>query len=486
MKRIATTLLLILIFVGATSVEAQTTQLKVRPRGLTDSVIYLSQHMRERLLTVDTARRTSGGWYVFDRRTPLPQGCYVLVRQDGKRALRDICLDGERKVTLDGDSLLALNTLKVKGSTSLKAMFTYIATEQQAKVDLRDIERRMADSTLRPSAEAERKELEERMTAFESNARKEGKDQLFFKLMALCETPEVPDSITDKGQFYRHHYWDAFFSANAPKLESQIIATSPDFYNKINYFFFGLLYHADADTIMVEIDRLMSRLQTDTLLSRYVMEHITTPYFRSTRNIGWDAVWCHLVKNYYMAGRCPWQSESNLYTMRQHYNRISRSIIGAHGAELYMADTNQSPNPKDWISSHRFPERYVILWFWDPDCHHCQEQTAQLKELYDSLLTAPDRRFEVYAVGYESDVEKWKRYVRDHQLPFVNVGGMNVNIDYQEAYNVHGAPTMIILDEHRDIIMNKVLPVSSLLKFLDSHEQRLAARQSKIEKKPSF
>ena len=67
---------------------------------------------------------------------------------------------------------------------------------------------------------------------------------------------------------------------------------------------------------------------------------------------------------------------------------------------------------------------------------------------------------------------KGKKYIIDHQLPFVNVGGPNVNIDYQEAYNVHGAPTMIILNEKRDIIMNKVIPINSILSFLDGYEKR--------------
>ena len=64
-----------------------------------------------------------------------------------------------------------------------------------------------------------------------------------------------------------------------------------------------------------------------------------------------------------------------------------------------------------------------------------------------------------------------EKYVREHELPFVNVGGSNVNIDYQEAYNVHGAPTMIILNEERRIIMNKVLPTKSILPFLKRYEE---------------
>ena len=84
----------------------------------------------------------------------------------------------------------------------------------------------------------------------------------------------------------------------------------------------------------------------------------------------------------------------------------------------------------------------------------------------------------MYAIGFESDVAKWKKYVREHELPFVNVGGTNVNIDYQVAYNVHGAPTMIILNEERRIIMNKVLATKEILPFLKRYEENRAKKKN--------
>jgi thiol-disulfide isomerase/thioredoxin len=213
-------------------------------------------------------------------------------------------------------------------------------------------------------------------------------------------------------------------------------------------------------------------------MMRYFMDYIMPKYYRSTKNIGWDATWCHLVRRYYLSGKCPWASQSELTNKRKSVEFLEQSLIGAIGQELYMADTNQSPDPKDWISSHRFPQKYVILWFWDPDCHHCQEQTTTLKALYDSLSAAGNKIFEVYAIGFESDVAKWKKYVREHELPFVNVGGTNVNIDYQVAYNVHGAPTMIILNEERRIIMNKVLATKEILPFLKRYEENRAKKKN--------
>ena len=313
--------------------------------------------------------------------------------------------------------------------------------------------------------------LTKEMEAFEKPFITANNKYRFFQLAAMFNGPEVPDGVEDKALYYRTHYWDGVDFAD------HSLVYTPDLFNKMNYFFFNVLYYADYDTIARYADRLLDGLEKDTLMMRYVLDYIMPRYYRSTKKIGWDAVWCHLVRRYYLTGKCSWASASEVANKRQSVEFLEQSLIGAMGKELYMADTNQSPNPDEWISSHRFPQKYVILWFWDPDCHHCQEQTATLKALYDSLSATGNKPFEVYAVGYEADVTKWKKYVREHQLPFVNVGGPNVNIDYQVAYNVHGAPTMIILDQDRRIIMNKVLATKEILPFLKRHEERLNARK---------
>ena len=46
-----------------------------------------------------------------------------------------------------------------------------------------------------------------------------------------------------------------------------------------------------------------------------------------------------------------------------------------------------------------------------------------------------------------------------------------MNVDYQEAYNVHGAPTMILLNADRQIIMNKTLATKMVLPFIENYEK---------------
>lgn len=441
-----------------------------------DSVLYIAQHYRDQLVILDSCVlgngkanlfKTNGdpNTYVFSGKRNWETGIYAIVGQDRKKSMFDFTIDGSQRFTLEFSPSFEL--VKAVGSPANEAMYTYIAKIDIAKHRVREIEAKKKSSDPKVKAEAEKdmELLTKEMNKFENPFITANKKYRFFQLLDMFNGPDVPEEAEDKAYYFRAHYWDDV------DLTDHSLVRTPDLFNKMNYFFFGVLYNADKDTICKYADQVLGRIENDTLMLRYFLDFIMPRYYRSTKNIGWDATWCYLVRKYYLTDKCAWTSQSEIINKRQTCEFLEKSLIGAIGAELWMADTNQSSNPADWISSHRFPQKYVILWFWDPDCHHCQEQTATLKTLYDSLSAAGNKIFEVYAIGYESDVEKWKRYVREHQLPFVNVGGPNVNIDYQDAYNVHGAPTMIILNEERHIIMNKTLPTKSILPFLRRYEE---------------
>lgn len=460
MKR---TLFTLSILLYCCTAFAQQYSFLFQPQGLEDTMLYVGRHYRDEVQLIDSAARGRKGYH-FRGRRPWERGIYVLVRQDRTTRLTDFLVDDSRTFTLSGDSTLSAASLRVKGSKANSQMYRYEAKQQAARHE--------DDSLRRAGDTVALKALATRMLAYEDQMRREHPENLHLQIIDRCAPSDVPDSVADKPLYYRAHYWDPLFENASPTMPPHLLY-SRQLFDKMNYFFFGLLYRADADTICNELDRLMARIGGDTAMQRYVLQFIEPRYYRASRNIGWDRVWCHIASEYILKGRCQWMRESETYLARKNYERISQSIIGAHGQELWMIDTTQIDSPEHWHSSHRQPTPYVILWFWDPDCHHCQEHSEELKALYDQQLENGQKRFEVYAVGYESDVEKWKRYVKEHQFRWINVGGPNVNIDYQEAYNVHGAPTMIILNERRDIIMNKVLPIKSLTSFLDNYEATL-------------
>ncbi len=466
MKKI---LLLAILTTSLTSLYAQHYEMTFQLPGATDSLLYLGQHYRDQFVTLDSTFRGQENTYRFSGKQKLERGMYALYTKDANKALFEFTIDGSQRFSIrTNESFEVVDPESdISGSPANQAMHTYMNRFNQAHKKYRELDKLKGSSDPKTKSKAEKdiELLNKEMREYETASLQANQKYLFFQLLEMFKHPEVPDEVEDKAVYYRTHYWDGV------DFSDHTLVRTPDLFNKMNYFFFGVLYRADFDTICRYADNVLQQIENDTLMLRYFLDYIMPRYYRSTKNIGWDATWCHLVRQYYLTGKCTWAPQSEIINKRQTCEFLEKSLIGARGAELYMADTNQSDNPQDWISSHRFPTRYVILWFWDPDCHHCQIQTPELKHLYDSLSAAGNKRFEVYAVGYDADIDKWKKYVRDYHLDWVNVGGTNVNIDYQEAYNVHGTPTMIILNEERRIIMNKVLPTESILTFLDHYEK---------------
>lgn len=464
------------------SVWAQSYEITLKTEKPQDSVLYIGQHYRDEFVLKDSTTRRSDGAYVFKGKRNWERGVYAFVRKDVNKkkketkfiGLTDFVIDGSQKFTITADSAFRQKNMKVSGSEACKEMYAYMATISEARAEAKAINERMkgADSV---AAKKDLESLSERMTAYEKTILEKNKKQLFFQLVKEFSGPEVPDEVENKPIYYRTHYWDGV------DLTNHSLRYTPDLFNKMNYYFFAVLYHADADTICRYADMTLQKMDGDTAMMRYFMDFIAPRYYRSTKNIGWDHVWCYLVENYYLKGRCGWASAGEIENKKKQARFLEKSLIGAYGQELIMSDTTQLESHR--ISSHRQAKKYMILWFWDPDCHHCQEQTAALIEVYNKLESEGKRNFEVFAVGYEADVNKWKNYVKKHNLPFLNVGGPNVNIDYQEAYNVHGAPTMIILNADRQIIMNKSIPASSLAPFIEQYE-RLHPEQK--DREPSF
>ena len=469
-------ILTLLLLSGAnTPLKAQNNfNIRFSSPALTDGKYYIGQHFRDTFIVTDSATAQKNA-VAFIGKYRLATGVYTLL--DSKKAkLFDFMVDDSRNFSIEFDEKHSNEGMKVKGSQANTLMYSYMAKLDWAHSRSKAINADKADPAKKEQAQKEMDELSKEMKQFEKDYLKNNAKYRFTQLVEMSGTVDVPEEIPAgssdtnlrdwQARYYRTHYWDNI------NLKDHSLIYTPQLFDKMNYYFFGVLYYEDADAITQYAHNVLDRVVNDSTMLRYFLDFIMPRYERSTKNIGWDQVFVNLVRDYYLTGKCKWATQAEVYNKRQTVEFLSQSLIGAMGQELIMADTNQSNNPADWISSHAFPQKYVMLWFWDPDCNHCKKQTAELKLLYDSLSAAGNKIFEVYAVGYESDVQKWINYVRKNQLPFVNVGGPNVNIDYQEAYNVHGAPTMILLNADRQIIMNKTLPTKSVLPFIEKYEQK--------------
>ena len=272
------------------SVWAQSYEITLKTEKPQDSVLYIGQHYRDEFVLKDSTTRRSDGAYVFRGKRNWERGVYAFVRKDVNKkkketkfiGLTDFVIDGSQKFTITADSAFRPKNMKVTGSEACKEMYAYMATISEARAEAKAINERMkgADSV---AAKKDQESLSERMTAYEKTILEKNKKQLFFQLVKEFSGPEVPDEVENKPIYYRTHYWDGV------DLTNHSLRYTPDLFNKMNYYFFGVLYHADADTICRYADMTLQKMDGDTAMMRYFMDFIAPRYYRSTKNIG---MWC--------------------------------------------------------------------------------------------------------------------------------------------------------------------------------------------------
>ncbi|MBR1463227.1 MAG: redoxin domain-containing protein [Prevotella sp.] len=118
---------------------------------------------------------------------------------------------------------------------------------------------------------------------------------------------------------------------------------------------------------------------------------------------------------------------------------------GAVAPDFTLQDINGKPLT---LSSLR--GKYVVLDFWGSWCGWCIKGMPEMKKYYEKYRG----KFEIVGVDCNDPVEKWKKAVKDNDLPWLHVYN-NAADGTPEKYAVQGYPTKIIINP--DGTINKIV-----------------------------
>jgi hypothetical protein len=454
-----------------------------------DKIIYLAIHYREKLLLRDSARNDGRGAYIFDGENKLEEGLYTIV-SEAKKPYVNFIIDGEQHFTYFIDTIGDVRNFRVEGSPQNTEMLKFqrktVKAQQDVKLyqdKIKEFEKGNKDSL--DLYTQEMKDINVEMENFIKEMITQNPTYLFSKLQKsyqyinVPDPPVFPDGSVDsnfQAVYYRTHFWDNF------DLTDSRFLYLPSLEPKMKDYFTKLLWMYEPDTINKYVDMVLEKTQPDSLMYMYFVEWLSYQ-FESSKIIGHDAVFVHIAKENQLKGKCKWMNEETIGKYERRIKSMEPLLIGKKSVELIMPDTTMTTDFTKWHSSYNFQKPYVILWFYDPTCHTCQEESEKMKHVYDSLETIGKRNFDVYAIGSDTDLERWKKYVREKKYPWINVGGNTANIDYIETYNIIGNPTMYIIDNStKEIILNRRIEMVGIPTFLEQYE-KIKELKSKIQPK---
>lgn len=452
----------------ANSKKPQPFDLKVHVKGLTSGDALLASHYGDKQIMYDTVKVDANGNFEFKDTVAKPGGIY-LVGLPGKKYF-EIILTDEQKFSLETDTADLIKNMKVTGSKENQYFYEYLNYLNLRQKEMEAIQAKSKATKNKDSLALFQKKsaaVDSVVKAYKRDYYKKKHPETFMAkvLHAMDEPDQIPysqcpkkaDGTIDSLYNYRNfkaHYWDGM-----DFTDDRLIRT-PVYANKLK-FFMEKLTSPDPDSIIVACDWIIEKSRPSKELFQYTVSRLTVNY-ETSKIMGYDKIFVHLVNTYYKTGQVWWVSDEQMTKIINRANQLNYTLLGNQAVNLMMQDTSKIVVPISSIEA-----KYCVIIFWDPTCSHCKKEIPLLKAYYDSLQKA-GISIQVYAIYSELDYPTWKKYIRDNHLTWINVAAK----DEQELatakyyYDVYSTPTMYLTDEHKTFI-GKRLDVEGLKSVLN-------------------
>ncbi len=417
--------------------------------------LLLGNYFGDKTYITDTA--------VFDKKTKsyiiadtglLYRGIYFLVYNQAK--LVEFSITENQDFSISFDYKDPLNTLAFKNSLENTTFtdFQRQRSKQYAHMDELYKKLQKCDSIPNCDTASINKELRELHTSLNNSNLDFVKTYPNFLMTKVflatkeIEIPSVPKELTSETDIndFKYKYYKAHFFDNIDLNEDGLIR-SPVFQEKVD-FYFSKMIHPSPDSVCKEVDMFLKKVEKAPELFKFSLWFLCNKYERSDR-ITDEAVFVHIVKNYYMKGKAPWTGQSTVKALEKRALQLEPVLIGKKAPNLIIPDSNEN-----FVSMYDLKNKYTILVFWATDCGHCKTEIPKLKKFYDENHKLYD--IEVYCVDTHNNKDDWKRLIKSMELNWINVFGMTANINWKEVYDVYSTPVIYVLDKNKEILLKRI------------------------------
>ncbi len=226
----------------------------------------------------------------------------------------------------------------------------------------------------------------------------------------------------------------------AAEAEADSTAVHKSLSAKLNEYL-ELSASAPVEVKMEDADELISACRDSVL--RITLAEVIFEHYRLSNLMGDEAVAVHIARKWHLGGKAADFAAVN-----------SQSLVGMKAPSL-------SPVVDTLCSGGK---SYTLLYFYDSDCHRCQEETPRIVSL---VGRHPEFDFVAFYVG--TDRASWESHIREYfpqDFPVRHFSDPERLSGFQMKYAVDGTPRLFLISSD-GIILGRRLQADVTEELLD-------------------
>ncbi|HMP32062.1 MAG TPA: DUF5106 domain-containing protein, partial [Saprospiraceae bacterium] len=297
-------------------------QYKFSSSNYTGETLIIGYYYGDKTLVKDTLFRDPKGNYNWEGTNTVSPGIYIGLLKPNNSIFQFIVND-ENKFDIKFDTS-QLSKIEVKGSNENKIFLDYVTFigKQREKVEplnniLKTLEQ---DPNQNAKADLTKKEIEI-INNEVKNKQKEIVENYPNSLTAflikatnddITFPKELEDDESEEGKLKKYLYYKNNFFAGID-FKNPMLINNNFFLNKMNNYFEKLVSPL-ADSIKKELDYIIPQMAGNEEALKFFLPHWISKY-GNAKIIGHDAVYVHLIDNYFKKGWAPWSDPERMKSL---------------------------------------------------------------------------------------------------------------------------------------------------------------------------
>ena len=409
----------------------------------------------EQRFIADSAVVGADGKFTLERTEELPAGYYYWLLPQGKNF--GLLLDkGDQQFSMKGDFSDLLHTFSFENNLNTRLFYeTALAQEgldEAVRVAAENLKAADRNSPAYAHAKAKQDEAVAQREAFLEDVFKANPDAFYTKFKIAGQNPTVNEFRKTDGTIdtirqlvdYRNRFWD-----NVDFSDERLLAT-PVVANKLNRYVLELTPQ-NPDSIIKVVDPLIKKVLPHKEYFKFFVNWIALKYENTKTSVmGGEAVFCHVLTNYFTDELAFWDKPENLAKLRKTAWEMEASLLNRKGPDVVAADILTG----EMKSIYEIKEPIVVVFMYSPDCEHCQKDAPEIERIYQEWKS---KGVSFYGIGVNTEADKLRKFVLDNKFSFPTVFDPTNRAIYAKYY-VDITPELYVLDKDRTIVAKNLKP----------------------------
>lgn len=447
--------------------KAEKPNITIEVAGLAPGKVNLIGMVQGQQYLAHSAEADANGKIVLKKDEPFKQGLYFMVFSNNTNFQILITEDQTFNMKTQLNNLTA--AMQVKGSIDNQLLYETMAFETSLQPKFSALSAQMKSVTPGSPQEAALKKqqtaLGEERRSYLEEVFKKHPNTFFTSFKRAGQNPQLAtvykkDGVTvdtaRQTYLYRTSFWDGV------DFQDERLMNTPVISNKLTKYI-DKLTPQNADSIISAATFLVDKTLDAPEYYKYFANWITL-HFEPTETTLMDPhkIYVHMIENYFTRDRAYWSDSMEVYGLQQRIGEMKASLLGYKGPDVVSKDPDGNTK-----SIYEITAPYIVVYMYNPECEHCQEESPKLVEFYKEWKS---KGVEVFAIAIDTDDTKWKNYIKKTGMDFINVYDPTNRSIYKKYY-VDVTPEIYVLNPER-IIIGKNLKVNQIETIINRDKKK--------------